>query len=172
MVLKLLLNVRELHGQDGQLSRTLARTSCILTSTPTTSCTNRIICKAAEIKAEQNGVKFIEQRSMIADEPSLTFDSRPPRASRNAMLQHFLGQEIQVDKPVFDPSTAILMDFRVDQSKGMHFIYLLPYSPTEALVESTLLAPMSCSEITTRIPSRITSQITTALQSRTSSMKN
>ena len=89
-------------------------------------------------KAEQNGVKFIEQRSMNADEPSLIFDSRPPHASRNAMLQHFLGQEIEVDKPVFDPSTAILMDFRVDQSKGMHFIYLLPYSPTQALVESTL----------------------------------
>ncbi len=30
------------------------------------------------------------------------------------------------------------MDFRVDQSEGMHFIYLLPYSPTQALVESTL----------------------------------
>ena len=30
------------------------------------------------------------------------------------------------------------MDFRVDQSQGMHFIYLLPYSPTQALVESTL----------------------------------
>ena len=89
-------------------------------------------------KAEQNGVKFIEQRSMNADEPSLIFDSRPPHASRNAMLQHFLGQEIEVDKPVFDSSTAILMDFRVDQSKGMHFIYLLPYSPTQALVESTL----------------------------------
>ena len=91
-------------------------------------------------QAEQNGVKFIEQRSMNADEPSLTFDSRPPRASKNAMLQHFLGQEIEVDKPVFDPSTAILMDFRVDQSKGMHFIYLLPYSPTQALVESTLFS--------------------------------
>ena len=89
-------------------------------------------------KAEQNGVKFIEQRSMNAEQSSLTFDSRPPHASRNAMLQHFLGQEIEVDKPVFNPSTAVLMDFRVDQSKGMHFIYLLPYSPTEALVESTL----------------------------------
>ena len=30
------------------------------------------------------------------------------------------------------------MDFRVDQSKGMHFVYLLPYSETEALVRSTI----------------------------------
>ena len=89
-------------------------------------------------KAEQHGVKFIEESEMITSKSAQTYDSRPPRASKNAMLQHFLGQEVEVDKPVFDPSTAILMDFRVDQSEGMHFIYLLPYSPTQALVESTL----------------------------------
>ena len=91
-------------------------------------------------KATQEGVEFIEQKSMTTAESSQTFDSRPPRASKNAMLQHFLGQEVEVDKPVFDSSTAILMDFRVDQSEGMHFIYLLPYSPTQALVESTLFS--------------------------------
>ena len=88
--------------------------------------------------AERNGVTFIEENHIDDEEQSQTFDSRPPRASKNAMLQHFLGQELVVDKPVFDASTAILMDFRVDQSQGMHFIYLLPYSPTQALVESTL----------------------------------
>ena len=91
-------------------------------------------------KAKQEGVEFIEQKSMTTTESSQTFDSRPPRAGKNAMLQHFLGQEVEVDKPVFDSSTAILMDFRVDQSEGMHFIYLLPYSPTQALVESTLFS--------------------------------
>ena len=91
-------------------------------------------------KATQEGVEFIEEKSMTTTESSQTFDSRPPRASKNAMLQHFLGQEVEVDKPVFDSSTAILMDFRVDQSEGMHFIYLLPYSSTQALVESTLFS--------------------------------
>ena len=91
-------------------------------------------------KATQEGVEFIEEKSMTTTVSSQTFDSRPPRASKNAMLQHFLGQEVEVDKPVFDSSTAILMDFRVDQSEGMHFIYLLPYSPTQALVESTLFS--------------------------------
>ena len=32
------------------------------------------------------------------------------------------------------------MDFRCDQSRGIHFIYLLPYSPAEALVRSTMLS--------------------------------
>jgi lycopene beta-cyclase len=32
------------------------------------------------------------------------------------------------------------MDFRCDQSKGMHFIYLLPFSKKTALVESTMFS--------------------------------
>ena len=56
------------------------------------------------------------------------------------MLQHFQGIEVKTKQPCFDKDMAILMDFRVDQSKGMHFIYLLPYSTTEALVESTLFS--------------------------------
>jgi len=69
------------------------------------------------------------------------FDSRPPPVPRGMMLQHFIGLEVRASRPVFDPDTAILMDFRVDQSRGMHFIYLLPFSPTQALVESTLFSP-------------------------------
>ena len=62
------------------------------------------------------------------------------------MLQHFLGLEVRSRRAIFDPDTAILMDFRVDQSRGMHFIYLLPFSATEALVESTLFTPSVCPE--------------------------
>lgn len=74
------------------------------------------------------------------------FDSRPPPVPRGMMLQHFIGLEVRAPSPVFDPDTAILMDFRVDQSRGMHFIYLLPFSPTEALVESTLFSPETLAE--------------------------
>ena len=100
--------------------------------------------ESCHVKADMNDVKIISEDEAAQKRlPKLTFDSRPPRASRNAMLQHFLGQEVIVDKPVFDDSTAILMDFRVDQSHGMHFIYLLPFSPTQALVESTLFSTKS-----------------------------
>ncbi len=79
---------------------------------------------------------------MVADAPAMQqFDSRPPPVPRGMMLQHFIGLEVRAPAPVFDPDTAILMDFRVDQSRGMHFIYLLPFSSTEALVESTLFSP-------------------------------
>ena len=46
-----------------------------------------------------------------------------------------------MDQPVFDPHTAILMDFRVSQEAGVHFIYLLPFSAENALVESTVFSP-------------------------------
>ena len=69
------------------------------------------------------------------------FDSRPPVVPDGAILQHFRGVEIKTVQPCFSPDTAILMDFRCDQSRGIHFIYLLPYSPSEALVESTMLSP-------------------------------
>lgn len=56
------------------------------------------------------------------------------------LAQHFLGQVVRASRPAFDPSTCMLMDFRVDQSDGMHFVYLLPFSTTEALVEDTYVS--------------------------------
>ena len=97
--------------------------------------------ESCRIKAEMNDVQIIEEADAEKNQAKMVFDSRPPKAGRNAMLQHFLGQEIEAAHPVFDDSTAILMDFRVDQTHGMHFIYLLPFSPTRALVESTIFSP-------------------------------
>ena len=57
------------------------------------------------------------------------------------MLQHFVGWEVKAAAGAFDPTTAILMDFRCDQTQGMHFIYCLPFSDQEALIESTLFSP-------------------------------
>ena len=96
--------------------------------------------ESSRVKAEMNDVSTIDEGDFEKTRAKLVFDSRPPKPTKNAMLQHFLGQEIEVDRPVFDDSTAILMDFRVDQTHGMHFIYLLPFSPTRALVESTLFS--------------------------------
>ena len=69
------------------------------------------------------------------------FDSRPPAPPAGVLLQHFAGWQVRMDQPVFDPHTAILMDFRVSQEAGVHFIYLLPFSAENALVESTVFSP-------------------------------
>lgn len=97
-------------------------------------------------KAKMAGVTMVASSDLDDRLPATgadpqQFDSRPPPVPRGMMLQHFIGLEVRASTPVFDPDMAILMDFRVDQSRGMHFIYLLPFSATEALVESTLFSP-------------------------------
>ncbi|MER7760361.1 lycopene cyclase family protein [Streptomyces sp. NPDC097619] len=69
------------------------------------------------------------------------FDSRPLDrlpAARTTLLQHFRGWFVRTARPVFDPRTAELMDFRTPQpSEGLSFGYVLPTAPDEALVEYT-----------------------------------
>jgi lycopene beta-cyclase len=52
-------------------------------------------------------------------------------------LQHFVGHVVRTERPIFEPSVATLMDFDVPQDEGPHFVYVLPMSPHEALVEDT-----------------------------------
>lgn len=70
---------------------------------------------------------------------------RPPGFGRsrvdNSLIQHFLGWEVEVNRPVFDPSKATFMDFNTPQKNGLTFFYLLPFSDHKALVEYTLFSP-------------------------------
>jgi lycopene beta-cyclase len=61
-----------------------------------------------------------------------------PRPGLHWLLQHFKGWWIETEKDEFDPGRATLMDFRIDQSEGTTFMYLLPFSKRRALVEYTL----------------------------------
>jgi len=108
------------------------------------------------ITAKRQGVEFRSVRlshidqdqtgfRLVADQPlpdcHHIADSRTPDLPDGIMLQHFRGVEILAENPVFDPDCAVLMDFRCDQSRGIHFIYVLPYSPHQALIESTMFTP-------------------------------
>jgi lycopene beta-cyclase len=55
--------------------------------------------------------------------------------------QHFRGWVIRTPRPTFDPSAATFFDFRTPQNGAMRFVYVLPNSSTEALVEYTLFSP-------------------------------
>lgn len=63
------------------------------------------------------------------------FDSRPTTPRAAPLLQHFEGWFVEGGR--FDPSTATLMDFAVDQTHGVHFFYVLPFAHDRALVEAT-----------------------------------
>ena len=75
------------------------------------------------------------------------FDSRPPSETdpgvsrgRPMLLQRFLGWHVRAAAPCFDPGTVDLMHFLPADLPGrVRFLYLLPFSATEALVEMTYL---------------------------------
>jgi lycopene beta-cyclase len=61
-------------------------------------------------------------------------------------LQHFVGWEVQTERPIFEPGVATLMDFEVSQRHGPHFVYVLPFAADRALVEDTYFSPAPLSE--------------------------
>ncbi|MFN4146277.1 MAG: lycopene cyclase family protein [Runella sp.] len=57
------------------------------------------------------------------------------------MLQHFKGWEITTEQPVFEVDCPTMMDYRVPQSGiGVRFMYVLPVSPTRAMLEYTVFS--------------------------------
>lgn len=56
------------------------------------------------------------------------------------LQQHFIGWFIKSKKEVFDKNTATFMDFSVEQRGNTRFMYVLPTSSTEALLEYTLFS--------------------------------
>ena len=97
--------------------------------------------------AKKHGVSFVAQSNLNDTSDAQTLDTRPPFIPINQMFQHFIGWEISAPFGSFDSKTAVLMDFRCDQSRGIHFIYLLPFSNSKALVESTMFSPKRESDI-------------------------
>jgi lycopene beta-cyclase len=77
-------------------------------------------------------------------EVDLVYDGRPPRLPETAagprLLQQFVGRRIRTGRDMFDPAACTLMDFRLPQREGIAFLYVLPHSPREALVEATVFA--------------------------------
>jgi lycopene beta-cyclase len=54
--------------------------------------------------------------------------------------QHFIGWFIKSKEAVFHPDCATFMDFSVEQKSNTRFMYVLPTSETEALIEYTLFS--------------------------------
>lgn len=81
-----------------------------------------------------------EQGSCYAQ---MAFDSRPANHISTdhsvSLYQHFRGHFVRAQPGAFNPSLATLMDFRCQQTHGIHFFYVLPFSDSEALVESTFI---------------------------------
>lgn len=70
-----------------------------------------------------------------------------PSEVSSTMWQSFAGIWISTDNPVFDPTTAILMDLQESSEDApVSFFYILPTSPHLALIEHTTFSPSPLSE--------------------------
>ena len=98
-----------------------------------------------ESNPESNTVVAVTDKGPLR--AHLILDSRPRGARLDLqsgsatgpgfLLQHFHGQTVRSDKPVFHAGIATLMDFVESSPDGVHFLYVLPYDERTALVEDT-----------------------------------
>ena len=63
-----------------------------------------------------------------------------PQNKHPLLQQHFIGWFIKSNQAVFNPDCATFMDFSVEQKGNTRFMYVLPTSETEALIEYTLFS--------------------------------
>lgn len=87
----------------------------------------------ATVETEEN----IYQSEYLFNSTSLF---NPKITEENSLLQHFTGWVITTKEATFDSKVGTLMDFTLDQKHGATFMYVLPTSSTEALVEYTLFS--------------------------------
>ena len=147
-------NVRQDDCADNQASTTVTKTGdtefyCSLDADQFYAAARRAIAQSHHVKIRL----AITVRNIVdGDTPSVetfegevidatwVFDARPPiKTSVRTLVQQFLGYEIKTDRDVFDPTTVGLMYFR-PSNDGLHFFYVLPYSPRNALVETTWIS--------------------------------
>jgi len=91
-------------------------------------------------------------------------DTRPsqlPRRDGATLWQSFYGHEIECSAAVFDPSSLDLMDFLAPDARDVAFVYVLPVTPTRALIELTVFGatPLAPRELSARLDSAITQRV-------------
>jgi lycopene beta-cyclase len=67
----------------------------------------------------------------------LPSDFIPKPERYHYLTQHFQGWIIHTKSPQFDPKTFTMFDFRTPQMDAMRFIYVLPFTTHDALIEYT-----------------------------------
>ncbi len=96
--------------------------------------------RAGAIEARRHAVRVeTEARTLWS---SRVHDGRPVgrEVFGPGLLQHFVGLHVRTERPVFDPRTVTLMDFDGQVGSGIRFVYVLPRSAHEALVEATVFS--------------------------------
>ncbi|AMM25970.1 hypothetical protein AX767_17625 [Variovorax sp. PAMC 28711] len=91
-------------------------------------------------------------------------DTRPPQGSRRGaatLWQSFSGQEIECSAAIFDPLSMDLMNFLAPDPRHVAFVYVLPVTPTRALIEVTVFgaAPLTPRELVDRLAAAVAERV-------------
>ena len=96
----------------------------------------------SEIISIENAKVETVNGEFSADE--FVFDSFTRKSYDNPqyqnLFQHFHGWLIETENNIFNPNEPTLFDFRVEQKNECRFIYILPFSASQALVEFTVFS--------------------------------
>jgi lycopene beta-cyclase len=93
---------------------------------------------------ENKNIIFYKNIKDLSFKNAFIFNSIPIfKINDNNFWQHFCGVEIETKNNFFDDKIFNLMDFNCEQRNSTHFFYILPYSKSRALIETTWLSKMS-----------------------------
>jgi lycopene beta-cyclase len=87
------------------------------------------------VKTEQSNFTCDKIFSSIFKPDNIKKQSKYP-----LLQQHFIGWFVKTKEPVFNPEIMTFMDFSIEQKGNTKFMYVLPTSSTEALLEPTLFS--------------------------------
>ena len=100
--------------------------------------------KVVDFKNDFNQVQVIcESEKYSCDKLFNSIHDRTVSESQTkfaVLQQHFIGWFIKSEQEVFNPEVATFMDFSLQQNGNTRFMYVLPTSKTEALLEPTLFS--------------------------------
>ena len=137
------------HGGDNSVEIQLKDYSYkTIRSSAFYSYAKEVIREHPQIQWVKDDIKDVKDGRIIGGQRSYQahhiFDSRvsptfkKEKSQHISLSQHFLGWFIETEAPVFDEETVTIMDYRLKWKDHTSFTYILPFSPTYALVEFTL----------------------------------
>lgn len=102
---------------------------------------HQVLVKTAD-KCWYSGQVFLSTRLPVSgknftDELSDFLGQKERKKNAPFLWQSFVGWRVQTSDPVFDETCATLMSFDIPQQNSTQFIYELPFSTSEALIEIT-----------------------------------
>lgn len=109
---------------------------------------NQIIIYEEVLRYEQKGDVVFVQTNKSTYTADYVITSIPLKTIKlsSSFCQSFYGWYLEFTEPLFDEQEIRMMDFSIPQQSYTQFVYVLPLSKTEALVEVTRFADAPISE--------------------------